>query len=234
MKKKYVFNRVQGLKFLYENFPSFYRKDRIELYFVSSKSEPLALKVPEDFDTLVLKRSANKTFISDIKFKDNRFFKSFDELKVGSDEFQDIFDFCVECHRFKTGESYYTDRLAIAQFSTKYLTDTYDRINFIPSRVPGVNTRENMPYLEVEFHNNFGSMYNIKSCNQEQLYNNGFTSYSISFLVQEIHKMIDRIRDYLIELGVYDDFQLIIRIDGYLNLLPIDFRTPNAWAKVGG
>ena len=72
--KSYTFNRVLGLKFLYENFPYLYNDKRIKLYFVSSKNDLMNLDVGgQKFDTFVLKRSANKMFINDIQFKDNRF-----------------------------------------------------------------------------------------------------------------------------------------------------------------
>ena len=107
MRDKLVFNRVNGLKFLYNNFPYLFNDNRIKLYFVNSKKELQNLQIDNIyFDTFVLKRSCNKEFISDLKFKDNRFFNSIDELKIGSDEFEDIFDFCVECHKFKKGEDY--------------------------------------------------------------------------------------------------------------------------------
>ena len=231
--KELVFNRVQGLKFLYENFPYLYDNDRIKLLFVSSKEELMNLHFDSHlFNTFVLKRSANKAFISDIKFKYNRFFDSLENLKKGSEEFDDIFDFCVECHKFKKGENYYSDRLAIAQFSTKIITDNFDRVNFIPSKVDGVNTRDNEPFLEIEYPYNFENIYNIKKLNQNLLKINNFDNASIAYLVPKIHSIIETLKDYLLELKCYDDFQLIIRIDSNLNLLPIDFRTPEAWTKI--
>lgn len=233
MKNDLIFNRVLGLKFLYDNFPYMYDKNRTQLYFVSCKQDLMNLKIDnENFDTLVLKRSANKTFVSDIMYKDNRFFDNLTDLKHGCEDLEDIFDFCVECHKFKKGENYYSNRLAIAQFSTKKIGDSCDRINFIPSKVDGVNTRDNLPYIEIEFPYNYGNIYHIKTLNKDLLLKNNFDYYSISYLIEKIHNFIDDIRDYLIELKVYDDFQLIIRIDSYLNLLPIDFRTPNSWIKV--
>ena len=230
MQKKLVFNRVLGLKFLYDNFPYFYDKDRIQLYFLNSKKELCDLKIPyENFDTIVLKRSSNKAFISDLMFKDNRFFNSLQELKDGASEFDDIFDFCVECHKFKNEENYYSDRLAIAQFSTRTNCDNSDRVNFIPSIVPGVNTRDNLPYLEIEYNYNFGSIFKVKKTNPSMIERNRFNDYTISLLADRLHKMIDDIRSRLMDLSCYNDFQLIIRIDRYLNLLPIDFRTANAW-----
>ncbi len=230
MSEKLVFNRVKGLKFLYDNFPYLFNNNRIRLYFVNSKSELNKLQIDDEcFDTLVLKRSCNKEFISDLLFKDNRFFNNLEDLKKGSLEFEDIFDFCVECHKFKSGENYYSDRLAIAQFSTRRNTDCYDRVNFIPSIVKGVNTRDNKPYLEIEYLYNYGNLFEIKKTNSELIENNGFNNNSISYLAQKLHEIIDDIRDRLIEISCYDDFQLIIRIDSYLNLLPIDFRTPKAW-----
>ena len=230
MRDKLVFNRVNGLKFLYNNFPYLFNDNRIKLYFVNSKKELQNLQIDNiDFDTFVLKRSCNKEFISDLKFKDNRFFNSIDELKIGSDEFEDIFDFCVECHKFKKGEDYYSDRLAIAQFSTIKNTDSCDRVNFIPSIVKGVNTRDNKSYLEIEYAYNYGNVFEIKRTKPELIELNGFDNYSISYLANKLHEVIEVIRERLIALSCFDDFQLIIRIDSYLNLLPIDFRTPKAW-----
>ncbi len=227
------FNRVQGLKFLYDNFPRLFRDDRIKLYFVDSKEKLLNLQFDDkNFDTLVLKRSANKTFISDIQFKDNRFFKNLDELKKGCLEFEDIFDFCVECHKFNNGENYYSDKLAIAQFSTKPFTDSCDRINFIPSKVPGINTRENLPYLEIEFPYNSKNIFHIISKNQDLINENGFGNHTLSYLIEKIHILIDELREYLLSQNYFNNFQLIIRIDCYLNLLPIDFRTPDAWSRI--
>lgn len=232
MKNKLVFNRVQGLKFLYDNFPYYYDESRINLFFVNSKKELLNLHISNHYDTIVLKRSANKQFINDIKFKDNRFFKSFDELKDGINEFTDMFDYCVECHNFKNGDNYYSDRLAIAQFSTRLLTDTNDKVSFIPAYVSGVNTRENSSYLEIEYPNNYSSIYHINKCISTTILHNKFDYTDISYLATQIHSMIDNIRDYLIDINCHNDFQLIIRIDSYLNLLPIDFRTSEAWARV--
>ena len=232
MSEKIVFNRVLGLKFLYDNFPYLYNDNRIKLYFVSSKKELLDLEIDStNFDTFVLKRSSNKKFISDIKFKDNRFFDTIDDLKTGSLEFDDIFDFCVECHKFKKGENYYSDRLVIAQFSTIHNTDNFDKINFIPSIVPGVNTRDNDAYLEIQFSYNYGNVFEIKRSNPKLIKKNGFDDYSISYLASRIHQVIEDVRERLLALRYYDDFQLILRVDSYLNLLPIDFRTPNAWIK---
>ncbi len=231
--KSYTFNRVLGLKFLYENFPYLYNDKRIKLYFVSSKNDLMNLDVGEQkFDTFVLKRSANKMFINDIQYKDNRFFSSLQELKQGCLDLEDIFDFCVECHKFKEGENYYSDRLAIAQFTTKLVSDSCDRISFIPSKVDGVNTRDNEPYVEVEFTSDYGNIYHIKEYKKDMILLNNFDNYTISYLITKIHLIIDKIRDYLIELDCHDDFQLIIRIDSYQNLLPIDFRTPSSWVKV--
>lgn len=233
MKDKLIFNRVHGLKFLYKNFPYLYDDDRIKLYFVSSHDELMSLKIDsQPFDTIVLKRSANKTFISDIKFKDNRFFDNLDDLKRGSSNFEDMFDFCVECHKFKEGENYYSDRLAIAQFSTREITNNFDRINFIPSIVPGVNTRDNEPYFEVEFPYDYGNIFHIKKSKQDIIKSNNLDAYSLAYLTTKIHALVEDIREYLLALKCFDDFQLIIRIDSYLNLLPIDFRTPNAWTKI--
>lgn len=230
MSEKLVFNRVKGLKFLHDNFPYLFNDNRIKLYFVNSKLELNRLKIDdENFDTLVLKRSCNKEFISDLKFKDNRFFGNLTELKKGSQEFEDIFDFCVECHKFKKGEDYFSDRLAIAQFSTRRNTDYFDRINFIPSLIKGVNTRDNKPYLEIEYSYNYGNVFKIKKTIPELIIKNNFDNYSIAYLAKKLHKVIEDIRDRLTALSCFDDFQLIIRIDSYLNLLPIDFRTPKAW-----
>ena len=168
--KSYTFNRVLGLKFLYENFPYLYNDKRIKLYFVSSKNDLMNLDVGgQKFDTFVLKRSANKMFINDIQFKDNRFFSSLQELKQGCLDLEDIFDFCVECHKFKEGENYYSDRLAIAQFTTKLVSDSCDRISFIPSKVDGVNTRDNEPYVEVEFPSDYGNIYHIKKYKKDMI-----------------------------------------------------------------
>lgn len=230
MQEKLVFNRVKGLKFLYDNFPYLYDASRIQLFFVESKQALYDLEIDNNsFDTIVLKRSSNKGFISDFKFKDNRFFNSLQEMKVGANEFEDMFDFCVECHKFKEGENYYSDKLAIAQFSTRNNCDCCDRINFIPSIVPGVNTRDNFPYLELEYDYNYGNIYRVNKTNMELLIMNGLNDYVISYLAEKLHLLIDTIRNRLVELSYYNDFQLIIRIDSYLNLLPIDFRTANAW-----
>lgn len=234
MNKNLVFNRVLGLKFLYDYFPYYFPSSRLNLFFVNSKDALLNLKVDDkNFDTLVLKRSGNNknAFLSDIKCKDNRFFSSLTELKKGIDEFSDEFDFCVECHTFKKGENYYSDRLAIAQFSTENLSDTVDRISFIPSIVPGVNTRDNEPYLMIEFPYNSENIFHITKINKNSLINNKLSEYDISYLTQKIHKMISTIRDVLLQLDCHNNFQLIIRIDSYLNLLPIDFRTPQAWTN---
>ncbi len=233
-KDKYVFNRVLGLKFLNDNFPYYFNKNRIQLYFADSKEELLSLQINDnDFDTLLLKRSANpkKLCINDLKFKDNRFFNNLLQLKEGAKEFDDIFNFCVECHKFKKGETYWSDYLAIAQFSTEPVGNSHDSINFIPARVPGVNTRDNNPYLIIDFPYDSGNIYSIVKGDCDLLYKR-FSNYDISYLATKIHDMIDNIRDYLIELNVFNTFQLIIRIDSYLNLLPIDFRTFEAWAKI--
>lgn len=229
MKNQIIFNRVQGLKFLYDNFPYYFNKNRIKLYFVNSKKQLLDLKIDDKhFDTLVLKRSANQQFISDIKFKDNRFFDNLNELKNGAKEFEDIFDFCVECHKFKLGESYYSDKLAIAQFSTILITESHDKVSFIPSIVPGVNTRDNSAYMEINYNYDFGNLYQINKINKQY----GFDNYQISYLAISIHKIINEIRELLLDMKIYDEFQLILRIDSYLNLLPIDFRTPQSWIKI--
>ncbi len=233
MNKNIQFNRVEGLKFLYFNFPNLFNENRIKLYFVDSKKELFDLQIENrPFDKIILKRSANKSFISDIQFKDNRFFKNLEELKKGSLEFEDIFAFCVECHKFKQGEDYFSDKLAIAQFSTKPFTDSCDRINFIPSKVPGVNTRDNEPYFEVEFHYNYSNIFHIISKNENLIKANGFNEYTLSYLIAKIHKIIEELREFLIEQNYFNNFQLIIRIDSYLNLLPIDFRSPEAWTKI--
>ncbi len=232
MRNNLIFNRVLGLKFLSENFPYYFDKSRINLFFVNSKKDLLSLKIPEKYDTLLLKRSANKHFINDIRFKDNRFFNNINDLKKGIDEFDDIFDFCIECHKFKYGENYYSDKLAIAQFSTNLLTDAIDKVSFIPSYVPGINTRENSSYIEIEYPNDYSSIYHINKFNKQIASINNLDYYSVDYLSQKIHNMIDTIRDRLIDLDCQNNFQLIIRIDSYLNLLPIDFRTPDAWAKI--
>lgn len=233
MNNTLVFNRVLGLKFLYDNFNYLFNKDRIKLFFVSSKKALNELQIKDiNFDTLVLKRSANKSFISDLKFKDNRFFNSLEELKLGSTEFKDMFDFCVECHQFESGENYYSDRLVIAQFSTINVTDACDRISFIPSKVPGVNTRENKAFLEIEYPYNTSNFFRITTAQYNTIKYNGYNKYSISYLATKIHNIIDDIREILLENQYCNNFQLIIRIDRHLNLLPIDFRTPEAWSNI--
>lgn len=227
-----VFNRVLGLKFLYENFPYYYDNSKIKLFFVNNKQSLLSLDIKDQYDTILLKRSANKKFINDINFKDNRFFKTITDLKNGINEFDDVFDFCVECHKFKEGESYYSDKLAIAQFSTKQLTDATDIVSFIPAYVPGINTRENASYIEIEYPNDYTSIFHINKYNEKIAQENHFDTYTINYLANKIHAMIDDIREYILELNIQNNFQLIIRIDSYLNLLPIDFRTPDAWAKI--
>lgn len=230
-----VFNRVLGLKFLYDNFPNFFNKNRINFFFLHSKKEILELEIKnENYNTIVLKRSGNnkRGFLSDIKCKDNRFFKNITELKLGLNEFNDEFDFCVECHKFKKNENYYSDRLVVVQFSTETLTDDCDRINFIPSYKPCVSTRDNLPYIILEFPYNSENIFHVVKLNEILVKENNFSYYDISYLTTQIHKMINSIRELLIELNYYNSFQLIIRIDSYLNLLPIDFRTPKAWAKI--
>ncbi len=232
MKENIKFNRVGGLKFLYFNFPHLFNEKRIKLYFLNSKDELLNLQIKHnEFDTIVLKRSANKNFISDIQFKDNRFFENLQQLKQGCQEFDDMFEYCVECHKFKQGENYYSDKLAIAQFSSKPFTDCCDRINFIPAKVSGVNTRDNEPYFEVEFPYNYHTIFHVKSAKEELIKLNGFDNYTLSYLIDKIHRIIEEIREYLIFHNIFNDFQLIIRIDSHLNLLPIDFRSPEAWTK---
>ena len=235
MKDKFVFNRVLGLKFLYDNFNYYFNDERIKLFFANSKQELFNLEIPENyFDTFVLKRCGdiNKIFISDLKCKDNRFFNNFNELKNGANEFNDNFIFCVECHKFKKGENYYSDRLAIAQFSTKKIFDGCDLVSFIPARVPGVSTRDNLPYLVLEYPYNFSNTFHVNYSDFDKIKNYNFSYYDISYLAIKIHNMIENIREYLIELKIYDTFQLIIRIDSYLNLLPIDFRTTGAWKNL--
>ena len=230
----YIFNRVLGLKFLYDNFPYYFNKNRLQLFFVNSKKDLNSLEIKnENFDTIVLKRSAdpNKAFYSDLKFKDNRFFPCLNDLKEGAKEFEDIFNFCVECHKFKKGENYYSDRLAIAQFNTYIVDDNFDRINFIPSIVPGVNTRDNSAYLAINFPYDFGNIFKVQKFDEKQIKKN-FSDYEIAYLAKKIHNMIDDLRNFLLENNIFNSFQLIIRIDSYLNLLPIDFRTTEAWAKI--
>lgn len=231
MNKNFIFNRVLGLKFLYENFNYYFNKNRIELFFVNSKKELQNLNITKKFDTFVLKRSGNinKIFISDIKCKDNRFFNNFEELKKGACEFDDNFIFCVECHKFKAGENYYSDHLAIAQFSTQKLCDMCDRISFIPSYNPGVSTRDNQPYFVVEFPYDSGSTFRTVIRKDTGLKDNNLTNYSAWYLINQIHNMIDSIREFLLEKEIHNIFQLIVRFDSYLNLLPIDFRTSEAW-----
>ena len=54
MNNELVFNRVLGLKFLHDNFPYLYNKDRIKLYFVHSKKDLKKLQIPkEHFDNLL-------------------------------------------------------------------------------------------------------------------------------------------------------------------------------------
>ena len=231
MKEIYQFNRVNGLKFLYENFPYYFDPDIVKLFFVSSKNELKSLKIGRRFDLLLLKRSSHAGFVSDIKFKDNRFFKNLNELKKGIEEFEDIFDFCVECHNFKKGENYYSDRLAIAQFATDDTSSLNDRISFIPAFTSGVNTRDNFAYLEVEFPFNSSKIFKIILKNSNQISKNGFDDSSVFYVLQKIHSMISDIKSFLIETDIQNCFQLIIRIDSNLNLLPIDLRTADAWIK---
>ena len=232
MKERILFNRVTGLKFIYDNFPYLYNSNRIELHFVKSKNELLKLNFDDkNFDIIILKRSANKYFINDIEFKDNRFFHNLEDVKKGIDEFDDIFDYCVECHKFKTGENYYSDKLAIAQFSTRLITESRDRVCFIPSIVPGVNTRDNIAYMEINYPYDSENIYCVNKTNDTLINEYGFNNYQIDYLATKIHKIIDEIRNLLLQMEIYNDFQLIIRIDSYSNLLPIDFRTPDAWLK---
>ena len=227
-----TFNRVLGLKFLYDFFPSIFRKSRIALYFVNSKKELKDLVFDDEkYDVLLLKRSAKNQSISDLNFKDNRFFNSLEDLKNGIDEFEDIFNFCVECHKFKEGENYYSDRLAIVQFSTTNFNQNSDRVSFIPSIVPGVNTRDNQSYLEVDFDFGYKSIYHIKNLQKDKVKQNGFDSYSISYSLNQIYDFVQKLKDCLCELKIENDFQLIMRIDSYLKLLPIDLRTHSAWAR---
>lgn len=235
MENKLIFNRVLGLKFLYDNFKYYYNDERIKLYFANSKDELINLKIADNyFNTFVLKRCGdiNKIYISDIKCKDNRFFNNFSELKNGIKEFNDDFIFCVECHKFKHNENYYSDRLAIAQFSTQIVFDGCDMLSFIPSIVPGVSTRDNSPYLILSYPYNSGTTFHVKFSQKDQIKSNNFSDYDIAYLATKIHDMISNIREYLIELNCRDTFQLIIRIDSYLNLLPIDFRTTSAWKQI--
>lgn len=153
-------------------------------------------------------------------------------LKNGLDEFNDEFDFCVECHKFKSGENYYSDRLAIAQFSTEGLDCICNKISFIPAYKPNVNTRDNKPYLMLEFPYDYENIFKIITIDKLQTKENGFGNYEISYLAQKINQMMENIKDYLFEINCKNTFQLIIRIDKNLNLLPIDFRTPEAWVKL--
>lgn len=229
------FNRVTGLKFLCDNFPYLFDGERIQFYFVNSKQELNDLKIKDkNFDTLVLKRSGNNNncFLSDIKCKDNRFFKSLDDLKKGAEEFEDIFIFCVECHKFKKGEEYYSDKLAIAQFTTDKYCEGCDRVSFIPSRKPGVSTRDNEPYLMIEYPFDSENIFHAKKLNEHDMFENGFDNYTISLLAVKIERVINSIREFLLEQNIFDTFQLIFRIDSYLNILPIDFRTTDAWVKI--
>ncbi|MBQ4558331.1 MAG: hypothetical protein IJA61_03020 [Clostridia bacterium] len=229
-----TFNRVLGLKFLHDHFPYYFSPNRIQLYFAHSKKELLELNIVDNFDTLLLKRSGNnKTgFYSDIRCKDNRFFRNIEELKCGIGQFKDMFDFCIECHKFRNGENYYSDRLAIAQFSTENIYDQYDTISFIPSLKPGISTRDNLPYLMIDYPYNSESLPHIKKLNNKAIKENHFSDVDISYLAKTIHRMIDNIRNYLLDLNIRNSFQLIIRIDSYLNILPIDFRTPEAWSTL--
>ena len=229
------FNRVTGLKFLCDNFPYLFNKERIQFYFVNSKKELDDLKIEnENFDTLVLKRSGNNNncFLSDIKCKDNRFFKNLDELKRGAQEFEDIFIFCVECHKFKKGEEYFSDKLAIAQFTTDKYSEGCDRVSFIPSRKPGVSTRDNDPYLLIEYPFDSSNIFHVDKLNENSMRENGFDNYTISYLAVKLERIINSLREFLIEQKIFDTFQLIFRIDSYLNLLPIDFRTTDAWVNI--
>lgn len=232
--QEFIFNRVKGLEFLYDNFPYLFNKNRISLYFVNSKKELVSLKIEGDFDTLVLKRSGNghSSFKSDISCKDNRFFDNLEELKEGAEEFDDVFDFCVECHKFGKNEDYYSDKLAIAQFSTLPFSDLNDKISFIPSRVSGVNTRDNKPYLILDFPCDHGNIFHVSMFDKETALKHGFDNYQIAYLAKNIHRIVDNLREFLLENEIFNNFQLILRIDSYLNLLPIDFRTPEAWAKL--
>lgn len=235
MKEQLVFNRVLGLKFLYDNFPYYFSEDRIKLYFVNGKTELLNLNFDDTkYNTLLLKRSGNNKacFYSDIKCKDNRFFNSLRELKKGVEEFSDEFDFCVECHKFKKGESYYSDRLAIAQFSTEKTDCICTKISFIPAYKPNVNTRDNKPYLMLEFPYDYAGVFKIVTINTKLVEENGFGNYEIAYVVKQIHKMVENIKEHLQEISCKNTFQLIIRIDKNLNLLPIDFRTPEAWVRL--
>ena len=143
-----------------------------------------------------------------------------------------ILFFFVECHKFKRGENYFSDRLAIAQFSTKKVFNGCDMVSFIPSRVPRVSTRDNLPYLVLEYPYNFSNTFHVNYSDFDKIKNYNFSYYDISYLAIKIHNMIENIREYLIELKIYDTFQLIIRIDSYLNLLSIDFRTTGAWKNL--
>ncbi len=230
-----IFNRVLGLKFLYDNFPYYFKKDRIEMFFVSSKKELQSLDISnKNYDTFLLKRSGNNFsyFLSDYKCKDNRFFNTLEELKEGASEFEDGFIFCVECHKFKKGEDYYSDKLVIAQFSTHPLCNISDKASFIPSLSPDVSTRDNAPYLILEYPFNSSNIFHVKRMNEANIKASNLGDGDFAYLAKELHRMIDNIREYLIELKCFKDFQLIVRIDSYLNLLPIDFRTPDAWANL--
>ncbi len=229
------FNRVTGLKFLYENFPFLFNKERIQLFFVNDKNELNNLKIKnQNFDTYVLKRSGNEqnAFLSDIKCKDNRFFDTLEQLKMGASEFEDIFIYCVECHKFKKGESYYSDKLAIAQFTTDFYCDDHDKVSFIPSVKPGVSTRDNEPYLIIDYPFDSENIFHTKKLNNLPIDEYGFGDYEISLLAKNIEHIISILREFLMEQQIYDTFQLILRVDSYLNLLPIDFRTTNAWVNL--
>lgn len=232
MKDEFVFNRVRGLKFLYDFFPYYFDENRINLYFVEGKTQLNQLKINKNFDLFVLKRSGNNKnrFISDLYCKDNRFFKSLDELKKGAKEFDDEFEYCVECHRFAKNEDYYSDRLAIAQFTTEKYDDFCDKVSFIPSITKGVNTRDNRAYLEISYPYDSGNIYKISKLN-EKILKQEFDDYEVAFLTDKIHKIIENIKETLENLQINDSFQLILRIDQHLNLLPIDFRTSGAWSN---
>jgi hypothetical protein len=83
--------------------------------------------------------------------------------------------------------------------------------------------------MEIEYSYNYGNLFEVKKYNIELIEENKIDNYVISYLARKLHDVIDEIRERLIVLKCFDDFQLIIRIDSYLNLLPIDFRTSKAW-----
>ena len=230
------YNRVTGLKFLSEYFPELFDKNRIELHFVNNKTELNGLNFnDEQLSVLVLKRSGNGKcgYISDLLCKDNRFFKSLAELKEGAKEFRDEFVYCVECHRFGIGEDYYTDRLAIVQLSTMDDYDVCDNVSLIPSRKKNVKTtRDSCPYAEIVYPYYFNNIYKINFLDINEITENDLNYKTIDVLAKNFANLITKLKKTLEELKMQNVFQMIVRIDKHLNLLPIDFRTADAWSSL--